>query len=593
MNLIVGANNVGKSSLLNCIPARFGGEPHRSIVTLPARDETLDPTSSADFVIVASGDEVRKAILRAGKGERYFPWPRDTHFARANADKVIERLLAADEINFLTTAQASIGNGSPSWAMTSYPVTRLYDPLIESNGQHAMVTADFDIKSRLIKGTNAGPRSPNDDFGLTLAQILMSSVHKFDAERLTIGECPAGTNAELSSTASNLAEVLSNLQSNPYRFNEYCELVREVLPTIQAISVRPPQGKQNYVEILVWQVDPKLQRDDLAMPLRNCGTGVGQVLAILYVAKTSEFPRTIVIDEPGSFLHPGASRALIGILRRFTNHQYIVSTHSPEIISELSDIPVTIIKWTGSQSAVEQAPKTTSDVASAALTEIGAKLGDVFGFDDIFWVEGQSDAESLKLVFKAVGKALKRTAILPVRDTGSFDKKRSIAEVLDIYKRLSLGDALLPPALLFLFDREGRSEKEMADAVRQSDGKVQFLARRMFENYLLDANALAALYNELGKDFSITTTKERVESWIAARGEAFLPPKVEISVGSADWLGNVHGAKLIDRLFGELSDERLVYRKTLHMPKLTSIVLEHDVTKLAIVVSEVDRVITH
>jgi len=46
------------------------------------------------------------------------------------------------------------------------------------------------------------------------------------------------------------------------------------------------------------------------VPLSESGTGVGQVLAILYVVFTSEYPRTIVIDEPQSFLHPGAVRKL-------------------------------------------------------------------------------------------------------------------------------------------------------------------------------------------------------------------------------------------------------------------------------------------
>src|SRR5437773_2484526 len=129
---------------------------------------------------------------------------------------------------------------------------------------------------------------------------------------MSIGVGPYGTSSELSSDARNLPEVLNILQGNPERFREYSDLVRRIFPSIQKISVRPFPAGGNRAEILVWQVDPAFQRDDLAIPLLQCGTGVGQVLAILYVAEVSEQPRTIIIDEPGSFLHPGASRALIG-----------------------------------------------------------------------------------------------------------------------------------------------------------------------------------------------------------------------------------------------------------------------------------------
>ena len=114
--------------------------------------------------------------------------------------------------------------------------------------------------------------------------------------------------------------------------------------------------------------------------------GSDRYLAMLYVAKISEQPRTIIIDEPGSFLHPGASRALMGILKGFSQHQYIIATHSPEIIGELSDAPVSIIRWVDSQSVVEQFTRTTSKIAATSLTEIGARLSDLLGFDKVLWV---------------------------------------------------------------------------------------------------------------------------------------------------------------------------------------------------------------
>jgi predicted ATP-dependent endonuclease of OLD family len=44
--------------------------------------------------------------------------------------------------------------------------------------------------------------------------------------------------------------------------------------------------------------------------------------------------QAIAIDEPNSFLHPDAARTLIRILKQHPQHQYIITTHSPEVIAE-------------------------------------------------------------------------------------------------------------------------------------------------------------------------------------------------------------------------------------------------------------------
>jgi hypothetical protein len=408
--------------------------------------------------------------------------------------------------------------------MPEYPVTRLFEPHFRGT-QPNMLSLNINTVLGTIDSTSlTNGMAGENDAGVALAPLIIGKIYEFHAERLTLGVSQYGMNTELLSNAQNLAEVLNILQGNPQRFIDYCNFVREIFPTIRTISVRPYPNVTNRLEIMVWQVDPKLKRDDLAIPLSKCGSGVGQVLALLYVANISEQPRTIVIDEPSSFLHPGAARALMGILKRFSQHQYIIATHSPEIISELADAPISIVRWEDAESSVEQATHATRSVSAAALTEIGARLGDVFGFDKVLWVEGQSDADTLKVLLEASGLSSRSTGILPVRDTGAF-QRRKIAEILDIYGKLSMGDALLPPAVLFLFDREGRSEREIEDVERQSQGKVRFLKRRMLENYLLVPRAIASLYNEVGTEHAIATTHQGVRDWIVDNSARFLPSK--------------------------------------------------------------------
>lgn len=589
-NIVVGANNVGKTSLLFCLAGKFGGEPHKSIRTLLTRDEPLNQTSRADFTLVASGDELRRAVLNAGDSNRYFPWPSDTAVDRQSAGRVLSRILDAEAIRFSTAAYSNQGQPSPQWMTPGYPSMHLFDVANSQNSACPMLEVTINRAAKGVVAVNVGPVvAKSNDFSQHVARALMAKVYRFSAERLSLGAGSYGTTADLAPDAQNLAEVLNILQGNHVRFQEYCDLVREIFPTIQAVSVRPHPSGGGRAEVLVWQIDPALQRDDLAMPLLHCGTGVGQVLAILYVAKTSEQPRTIIIDEPGSFLHPGAARALIGILKRFGKHQYIVATHSPEIISELSDASLTIVRWHESESKVEQFPRTASDAASAALNEVGAKLSDVFGFDKVLWVEGQSDASALKAVLESIGRPQRRTAILPVRDTGSF-RRKMIPEVMYLYRALSMGDALLPPAVLFLFDREGRTDKEIGDAIRESRGMIRFLKRRMLENYLLNPEAIARLFNEAGADHGLKTTPADVEGWLGRNGVRHCKAQPEAEVFSAGWLEFVDAATLLEELFQEFSGAKLEYRKTTHTPRLAVLLTAvdfHAASEIAGLVSDV------
>ena len=197
----------------------------------------------------------------------------------------------------------------------------------------------------------------------------------------------------------------------------------------------------------------------------------------------------------------------------------------------------------------------------------------MFGFDKVLWAEGQSEALSLPALLSALGRPLRRLGILPVRDTGSF-KRRKIAEILDLYRKLSMGDALLPPAVLFLFDRDGRNEQEIQDVVRESKGKVRFLPRRLYESFLLNPIAIARLYNEAGSEFELTTTAADVDRWFTANGSRYVsakPPPVPLSDA---WRETVDGATLLEDLFVALSDSRLEYKKTTHTPRLTVLVNE-------------------
>lgn len=406
---------------------------------------------------------------------------------------------------------------------------------------------------------------------------------------MNIGLSSFGSDAALHADASNLPQVLHVLQStNPARFQRYNGLVKRVFPQVEWISVRPVGSTQ--VEILVWPVDPKTERADLAVPLSESGTGISQVLAMLYVLVTAETPRTLIIDEPNSFLHPGAVRVLVEILREHPQHQYIISTHSPEMIAASNPSTVHILRRTQGTTQVESVDTQQARDLRTLLLEVGSRLSDVFGAESVLWVEGPTEQLCFPLIVQQLlRRPLAGVSIVGVLHTGDFDAKKETRSVFRIYERLTQqGNALLPPAIAFIFDRELRPQKEREDLERESKSRVRFLGRRTYENYLLHTGAIAAVLNESPPFTEAATTRERVQEWLDAHiHEAKYYGKAK----TQDYPQDIDAPKLLNDLFLELSENRLSYNKVEHSLALTEWLLAHTPEELKELAELLDKVL--
>ena len=403
-----------------------------------------------------------------------------------------------------------------------------------------------------------------EDIDQQLSGDFRGRIYRFSAERFGIAESNVGTNRTLATNAANLPEVLNILQSNSFLYEEFISLVREILPQVHWVNVEPIDA--NMLRINVWNLDRKLKRDDLSIPLSESGTGVGQVLSILYVVFTSEDSRVLLIDEPQSFLHPGAARKLIEVLRRFPQHQYIVSTHSPGIISAADAPEVLIVRNEYGISRIDVVETRDNEEMRVFLDELGTRLSDVFGMDRVVWVEGATEEKALPLLLEKMGfSLLAGTAIVRIRNTGDLEGKDK-RKVFEIYNNLASKANILPQFVAFVLDGEARSETEKEDIRKISGGKAWFLPRRTFENYLLDARAVCSIANALG-EFSESgpINPEKVAESFANRlndPKVWVPHPVPESP-SLD-CPQLNGALLLEKMFSDLSENRFTYRKTEH-----------------------------
>jgi hypothetical protein len=177
--------------------------------------------------------------------------------------------------------------------------------------------------------------------------------------------------------------------------------------------------------------------------------------------------------------------------------------------------------------------------------------------------------------------------------TGDLEGGRSRDVYRRIYRRLTETGGLLPPAVGFVFDRDGRDKTQREDLDRESGGLVAFTSRRMYENYLLNPCAIAHVASGIdGFREDGDVSAEEVEGWIEEHGRKpeYFNATVEGPIGTNPlWLSEVNGAKVLKNLFADLSETRVVYAKVVHGVALTRWLCDNapeDLGELARVIEE-------
>jgi energy-coupling factor transporter ATP-binding protein EcfA2 len=570
-NCIVGQNDVGKTALLEAIGLRLGNNPHKSIASSPERDMVSDPNSRVQIEFSLSRSEVISAIRRVrsfgvpvGPGE-------DQVKSRSIAQMFIDNV--RDENIFRAIYQTGRFWGGKLNEFESLSNAPNYQS-VHWNGQELVV------ENMTMSGAD------DQYFPGAIGFYLRSRIFLFQAERLKIGRSPSGAGTALSSNASNLPEVLNTLQSNPPRFNRLNGYIRTIFPHIDKVSVRVVSGTSD-VEIILWPHGIG-ERDDLAILLAESGTGLSQVLAILAVIMVAEHPQTIIIDEPQSFLHPGAARKLMEILREHQQHQFIVATHSPTIIAAAEPNNIVLIRKQGPESIPARISSDTRSNLEELLSAVGARLSDVYGADTILWVEGETEELCFPLLIRnTAGMSLLGTVILRLTSTGGVEGRHAKL-VFDLHRRLSGSAGLLPPSIGFILDREMRTERQRTELSKRSGAAVYFLSRRTYENYLIHPTAIAeVLSNHLEAPISSVTVSEWLETH---RLRSAWCKNIEAALLEAEsWVVEVDAARLLASMFDELSGHTVEYRKTRHSVAITEWLLQHEPEQLAEIVEILDR----
>ena len=552
-NVVVGQNNAGKTALIEALSGRFTYHPTRT------REATGEGSASqVTLVYWLEPEQARKRLRNAGTtrivllGEGVEPFnflvfegEQDSAHLLRQADRLAQTGLQSwnDLIEKgLAVEQQFVASDAMSQAVASTARVQGWE---EPSPNHTRIVS-IDPTSGMLR-LEPLKTGANNSFLDVLTQA--AAVYAFKAERPTRPRFNVSTEWRLEPDASNLGQVLHHLHNNhPGRFKYFVERVTRVLPLVRWISTVPVDNPGT-IQINVWEAVPSEEGNDLSLPLSESGTGIGHVLAILYVAIVQTEPHVIIIDEPQSYLHPGALRKLFDELREFQQHQYIVTTHSATVIAAANPSAVIRVSKHDGLSTATNIDSTNSQHLWAVLEDLGVSLADVFGFDRVLWVEGKTEATCFKIIVEQLlKKGLYGTAIVGVVNTGDFETGER-EKAVEIYTRLTNAGGLIPPAVAFIFDREQRTDDQVRQLERGHDGKMIFLKRRMYENYLLHPGAIGALIHDICPEPAQPCTPDTVAAWLEDRRQEqqyYGKGTREATRSGPDWGSKIHAATVLN-----------------------------------------------
>ena len=282
----------------------------------------------------------------------------------------------------------------------------------------------------------------------------------------------------LKGDGSNLATVLLWLLTNkPATWQQVASLVKQIVPGVGQLMV-PVSGNQCTI-VFQDELVPTHRHN-----LKDLGAGVEQLLMTLVLGLT-QTATTVVMEEPETGLHPGAQRALLGLLQDWSKDRlFLASTHSATMLDWSS--PVTSVVSVSRTGIESTATVVTSDRA-AVLRELGIRLSDVFSAEGILILEGPSDKDIFEVWFPDV---IRDPHVAVIDGEGGYNAHHAELFV----KWLNAADRLGPRRVLYARDRDELSAKFLERL--EGSPNVYVLPCRELENLLLDSGALAGVISE-------------------------------------------------------------------------------------------------